>query len=67
MPDDTWRFVMCVRQYKGYQRLYDVLFLGSLMGESRAGLASHFALTGVSKENANAFARKFMELHEWDS
>ena len=66
-PDHTWRLVMCVRQYKNYQRLYDVLFLGSLLGEPKAGLTSHFALTGVSKENANAFTRKFMELHTWDS
>ena len=65
-PDHPWRYVLCVRQYKNYPRLFDVLFLGSLLGEANAGLASHFALTGVSKDNAQAFTRKFMELHAWD-
>ena len=65
-PNHPWRLVTCVRQYKKYQRLYDVLFLGSMLGESQAGLTSHFALTGVSKDNAQAFTAKFLELHTWD-
>jgi S1-C subfamily serine protease len=76
----VWRSVLCVRQYKAYRNLYDVLFQGSLLGQpaedsgavhgwpdsGHAGLASHFALTGVSHANAIAFVRKFMGLHAWD-
>ncbi len=72
----AWRAVLCVRQYKDYPLLYDVLYQGSLLGQTAAGagsehgqsgLASHFALSGVSKDNALKFAKKFMELHAWDS
>ncbi|MEQ8693447.1 MAG: serine protease [Pseudomonadales bacterium] len=67
LSPSVWRAVMCVRQYKKFPRLYDVLYSGSLLGKADSGLASHFALSGVSHENAMAFARKFMELHAWES
>ena len=67
LAPSVWRSVVCVRQYKKYPRLYDVLYLGSLLGDENSALTSHFAMSGVSRENAQAFAKKFMELHAWDS
>ena len=67
LQPNVWRSVLCVRQYKKFPRLFDVLYQGSLIGTSDAGLASHFALSGVSKENALKFAQKFMDLHAWDT
>ena len=62
-----WRAVLCIRQYKDYPKLFDALFLSSLLGEDTEGLVSHFALSGVSRHNVEAFAKRFMELHSWDS
>ena len=66
-PNTRWRSVFCVRQYKRYRQLYDVLYMGSLFGEPDKALSSHFALSGVTKANAIAFAAKFLELQSWDS
>ena len=63
----TWRTVMCVRQYKNYPSLYDVLYLGSLVGRDSRALSSHFALSGVTQKNAIAFTQKFMSLQSWDT
>ena len=54
------RQVFCARAYKDYPQLYDVLFLQGTVDESRAAFISHFTLAGVSRENAKAYARKFM-------
>jgi len=61
-PDIVYRTVQCVRQYKEYPALFDVLFLSVMLGNDRKSLSSHFALSGVSRENAEAFTRKFMSL-----
>ncbi len=57
--------VFCVRAYKEYPQLYDVLFLQGTVDSSRAAFLSHFTLAGVSQKNAQAFARKFMGVAKW--
>ena len=57
--------VFCVRAYKDYPQLYDVLFLQGTVDDSRAAFLSHFTLAGVSQKNAQAFARKFMGVAKW--
>jgi serine protease Do len=57
--------VFCARAYKDYPELYDVLFLQGTVDDSRAAFISHFTLAGVSRENAKAYARKFMEVAQW--
>ena len=57
--------VFCARAYKDYPQLYDVLFLQGTVDNSRAAFLSHFTLAGVSQKNAQAFARKFMEVAKW--
>jgi serine protease Do len=66
-PDQVFRTVQCVRQYKKYPQLFDVLFLSVQLGADQQSLSSHFALSGVSRENAESFTRKFMALTTWDS
>ena len=66
-PEAVWRVVQCVRQYKKYPKLFDVLFLGVLLGKDHRSLSSHFAISGVSKENAQLFTRKFMGMTKWAS
>jgi len=57
--------VFCVRAYKDYPQLYDVLFLQGTVDDSRAAFLSHFTLAGVSQNNARAFVRKFMGVAKW--
>jgi hypothetical protein len=57
--------IFCARAYKDYPQLYDVLFLQGTVDNSRAAFLSHFTLAGVSRENAKAFARKFMGVAKW--
>ena len=57
--------VFCVRAYKDYPQLYDVLFLQGTVDDSHAAFISHFTLAGVSQENAKAYARKFMGVSKW--
>ena len=59
------KVVFCARAYKAYPQLYDVLFLQGTVDSTRAAFLSHFTLAGVSRENARAFARKFMGVATW--
>ena len=64
-PERKTKAVFCARAYKDYPQLYDVLFLQGTVDDSRAAFISHFTLAGVSRENAKAYARKFMEVAQW--
>lgn len=64
-PERKTKAVFCARAYKDYPQLYDVLFLQGTVDDSRAAFISHFTLAGVSRENAKAYARKFMEVSQW--
>lgn len=59
------RVVYCVRAYKAYAGLYDVVYVAATVAREQRGFVSRFALSGVSKENADAFTRKFMEAVVW--
>lgn len=61
------RVIYCVRAYKDYPELFDVLYLAATVAQNQQGFISHFTLAGVSKENAQAFARKFMGAVVWQS
>lgn len=56
----------CVRSYRRYPGLYDVIYLGGTVHEDRKALLSHFTLSGVSRELAEAFLRKFLENVRWN-
>lgn len=55
----------CVREYKKYRGLYDVLFFGASVHKRRSGLISHFTMAGVEQEPALAFTRKFISSIQW--
>ena len=57
--------VFCLRAYKDYPELYDILFLQGSVDDKDRALISHFTLAGVSKDNGLAFAGKFMEVSQW--
>jgi hypothetical protein len=63
----NWKLSIGVRKYLKYDRLYDfTLNMVSLSKTDRAIVVST-ALAGVSKENGNAFIRKFIEHIQWQN
>jgi len=57
--------VYCVRPYKKFKGLFDVLYISAHIGYNDRALISHFTLSGVSQHNADAFLRKMMETIQW--
>ncbi|MEP1553989.1 MAG: serine protease [Paraglaciecola sp.] len=61
----TNKTVFCVRAYKEFDELYDVLFVGASIDHQNKGLLSHYTLAGVTKDSALAFSQKFMDAISW--
>ena len=61
----TNKTVFCLRAYKEFDQLYDVLFVAATLDHSQQGLISHYTLAGVSKESALVFTQKFMDAIAW--
>lgn len=52
---------LCLRRYKSYPDIYDLVLRQISLNHSRQALASTLVLTGVGGEQALKFARSFME------
>ena len=61
----TNKTIMCLRGYKDFANLYDVLFVGASLDHEQRGLISHFTLAGVDKRSAQAFTEQFMDSMAW--
>ena len=61
-----FRAVFCVRRYKKYEGLYDVIFKAAALGGKRSGLISSLTMSGVSFENARRIARGYLESISWN-
>lgn len=55
----------CVREYKKYRGLYDVLYLSASVHDNKRALLSHFTLAGVEQSMAQDFLRKFIASVQW--
>ncbi len=55
----------CVREYKRYRGLYDVLFLAASAHATKRALISHFTIAGVDQALAQKFLRKFIASVQW--
>jgi len=55
----------CVREYRKYRGLYDILFFGASVHKKTSALISHFTVAGVEQELAQAFMRKFIASIQW--
>lgn len=60
------RAVLCVRRYRKLPGLYDAVIRIAALGDSRAGMISTLTLSGVSFENAQRVAERFLERMQWD-
>jgi serine protease Do len=61
----TNKTLLCLRAYKEFDQLYDVLFVAATLDHAHQGLISHYTLSGVSEESALVFTHKFMDSIEW--
>lgn len=61
----TNRTVVCLRVYKDYPDLYDVLYIGASLDHQQQGLISHFTLAGVDKTSGLRFLRSIVEAIAW--
>lgn len=57
--------IFCTRAYKKFSDLYDVLYLSASVDKDQHAIVSHFTIAGISKPNALAFTRQFMEAVSW--
>ncbi|WNC72736.1 serine protease [Thalassotalea psychrophila] len=58
--------ILCIRAYKKYRGLYDVMYLSATVDQDAKALVSHFTLSGVDKNFAQVFNKKFMESVKWN-
>jgi len=58
----TDKVVLCVRAYREYAPLYDVLYLRGSVDESQNAFISHFTLAGVGRDSIAAFLEKFQQV-----
>ncbi|MCU4676406.1 serine protease [Catenovulum sp. 2E275] len=65
-PNASFKTTYCVRNYKKYPSLYDVLLMAVSVHDNQKALMSHFTLSGVSQENAQAFSEKFLGAVQWN-
>lgn len=56
-----WKASFCARRYKLYPSLYDSVLFMAQLGESREGLIVTLSAQGVTRENALALTRRFMQ------
>ena len=61
----TNKTILCLRAYKEFDQLYDVLFVAATLDHSQQGLISHYTMGGVTKESALVFTQKFMDTVSW--
>ncbi len=59
------KVVLCLRAYRDYPGLYDLLQRQITLNQSRSALSSTLSLTGVSLDQGLRFARRFLETLEW--
>lgn len=61
------RTQFCVRRYTKYEGLYDAELKAAVLGARDAGVITSLSLSGVSFENAQRLAKKYLERIRWAS
>lgn len=64
-PQQHAKTIYCVRAYRQFAGLFDVLYVAASLDQQQQGLISHYTLAGVSQASAQAFQRKFSEAVSW--
>jgi hypothetical protein len=61
----NFKVAFCVRAYKKLRGLYDAVLKVASLNSNRDGVQSTLVLSGVSFENAERFARRYLESIAW--
>ena len=61
----TLKAAFCVRAYRKLPGLYDAFLKAASLDENDAGVLTSLTLTGVSFDNAERFARRYLETVAW--
>jgi hypothetical protein len=61
----TWKINYCVRNYRKYPSLYDVVINMASLDERDNALIVCLTISGVGKNNGLLFSRKFLENVRW--
>ena len=61
----TLRAAFCARRYRRMEGLYDVVVRAAALARGSEGLVTNLTLAGVSFENAERVARRFLESISW--
>jgi len=59
------KMVLCVRRYRRFEGLYDVMLRIATLGHAAIALQSDLDMEGVSFEAAKAFAKRYVEAIRW--
>lgn len=57
--------VVCIKAYKDYDALFDVMFVSATLDKTQASLISRFYLSGISKASFERFMPTFMDAISW--
>jgi S1-C subfamily serine protease len=61
----TVRAALCLRAYKRFPGLYDLVLRAATLDASNRGVETSLTLAGFSSENAHALARRYLEGLSW--
>lgn len=61
----TARVAYCIRRLRKLGELYDVVVKSAVLGDASTGLISTLSLAGVSADNAERVATRWVELNGW--
>ena len=61
----NWKVAYCVRQYKKYPKLHDVVVSLAVLGDSKRGHVIRTGLSGVSENLAKIFLKKLLGGIQW--
>jgi hypothetical protein len=61
----VWKTAFCARRYRELRGLHDVVFKAAAFGRSDVGFDTALVLGGVSLENAERLARRYLEALAW--
>lgn len=62
-----WKVHWCARRYKRFPALHDVAVAMASLASDKKGMLVNFSIAGVSRDNAMALTRRFLESVQWKS
>ncbi|NIQ01953.1 MAG: hypothetical protein GWM98_17410 [Nitrospinaceae bacterium] len=65
LAGQTWKGVYCIRQYKNFPDLHDVVLNFAVLGDPKRGHVIRIGLAGINEKLARSFLKKLLGGVEW--